>query len=152
MMKSNAQIITDLKDLVQIVNDGKEGFKVAAEATNDQFLKDLFMQKITERNIYEDELKFQILRLGEIAENEKGGLIGILHRTWLEIKDALKARDDAAILAAVKISEQAALVKYDYYLAESEEVEDYFSILLRQRAGVLNTLKEVEELHQQFTN
>lgn len=152
MMKSNAQIITDLKDLVQIVNDGKEGFKVAAEATNDQFLKDLFLQKITERNIYEDELKAHILRLGEIAENEKGGIIGILHRTWLEIKDALNARDDAAILAAVKIGEQAALVKYDYYLAESEEIEDYFSILLRQRAGILNTLKEVEELHQQFTN
>ncbi len=151
-MKSNAQIITDLKDLVQIVNDGKEGFKVAAEATNDQFLKDLFLQKITERNIYENELKAHILRLGEIDENEKGGLIGIFHRTWLEIKDALNARDDAAILAAVKISEQAALVKYDYYLAESEEVEDYFSILIRQRAGVLNTLKEVEELHQQFTN
>lgn len=152
MMKSNAQIITDLKDLVQIVNDGKEGFKVAAEATNDQFLKDLFLQKITERNIYEDELKAHILRLGDIAENEKGGLIGILHRTWLEIKDALNARDDAAILAAVKTGEQAALVKYDYYLSESEEVEDYFSILIRQRAGVLNTLKEVEELHQQFTN
>ena len=151
-MKSYTDIIIDLKDLVQVVNDGKEGYKVAADATDDLFLKNLFTQKIEERTIFEQELKSYILSLGEIAENEKGGLLGIIHRTWLEVKDALNARDDAAILAAVKAGEQSALVKYDQYLAESEEIEAHVPILLHQRVGILNALKEIEELHQQFTN
>jgi uncharacterized protein (TIGR02284 family) len=151
-MKSYTDIIIDLKDLVQVVNDGKEGYKVAADATDDLFLKNLFTQKIEERTLFEQELKSYILSLGEIAENDKGGLLGIIHRTWLEVKDALNARDDAAILAAVKITEQAALVKYDHYLTESEEIEAHVPILLHQRVGILNALKEIEELHQQFTN
>ena len=151
-MKSYTDIIIDLKDLVQVVNDGKEGYKVAADATNDLFLKNLFTQKIEERTLFEQELKSYILSLGEIAENEKGGLLGIIHRTWLEVKDALNARDDAAILAAVKSGEQTALAKYDQYLAESEETEAHVPILLQQRSGILDALKEIEELHQQFTN
>lgn len=151
-MKSYTDIIIDLKDLVQVINDGKEGYKVAADATDDLFLKNLFTQKIEERTIFEQELKSYILSLGEVAENEKGGLMGIIQRTWLEVKDALNARDHAAILAAVKAGEQSALVKYDQYLAESEEIEAHVPILLHQRAAVLNALKEVEELHQQFTN
>ena len=151
-MKSYTDIIIDLKDLVQVVNDSKEGYKVAADATNDLFLKNLFTQKIEERTIFEQELKSYILSLGEIAENEKGGLLGIIQRTWLEVKDALNVRDDAAILAAVKTGEQSTLLKYDQYLAESEEIEAHVPILLHQRAGILNALKEIEELHQQFTN
>ena len=151
-MKSYSEIIIDLKDLVQIVNDGKEGYRVAADATNDLFLKNLFTQKIEERTVFEQELKSYILSLGEIADNEKGGLIGIIQRTWLEVKDALNVRDDAAILAAVKLGEQSALTKYDQFLAESNELEAHVPILLHQRAAILNGLKEIEELHQQFTN
>ena len=151
-MKNNTKTITDLKDLVLIVNDGKEGYKVAAEATGDLFLKELFLKLMQERMLFEQELKTALLKLGAVEENEKGGVLGFIHRSWLEIKDALNTRDEAAILNAIKTGEQAALHKYDFYIDHYADNQAELTLLLKHRSGILNALKEVEELYKQYTN
>ena len=52
-METNKEIITDLKGLINIVNDGKEGYQSAADATENASLKAIFLNNAAQRLIYE---------------------------------------------------------------------------------------------------
>jgi uncharacterized protein (TIGR02284 family) len=143
----NNQIITDLKGLINIVNDGKEGYQSASEVTNSPALKALFIKFASERESYANELKAHILKHGGISENENGGILGALHRTWIDIKQALSSKADEAILSAIETGEKAALEKYEKAMEDYAAHEDHLYLLKSQRDGVLNALKAIETIH-----
>lgn len=150
MMKDQKEIIEDLKGLVSIVNDGKEGYKEAAEKVKSLELKAMFMEFSMERSTYEDELKAHILNHGGESSNEDGGVLGALHRTWIDIKEAISSDEDAAILNTIVTGEKAAIAKYDDVLEDYENHEDHYTLLMRQREGIENTLDKIEELLIQY--
>lgn len=145
-MESNKEIISDLKDLLSIVNDGKEGYESASETTDKIELKGLFLKYSAQRAGYAEELRAHIAEHGAAAENESGGVLGALHRTWIDIKQALSSKEDAAILDAILTGETAALVKYDKYIADYIDHADHIDLLKRQRAGVDAAIDEIEAL------
>ncbi|RZL46806.1 MAG: PA2169 family four-helix-bundle protein [Pedobacter sp.] len=149
-METNNEVIADLKGLINIVNDGKEGYQSAADTTDNVALKAVFLKNAAQRLIYEQELKAHILKHGGISDNEEGGILGVLHRTWIDIKEALSSREEVSILSAIETGEQAALDKYDQCIKDHESHADHLELLIRQRAGILDALKEVEVLHQQY--
>ena len=143
-MEHNSEIISDLKGLVNIVNDGKEGYESASDATDSIELKGLFLKYSAQRAAYAMELKSHIAAHGGDSDNEEGGLLGVLHRTWIDIKQALSSKEDAAILSAVETGEKAAIEKYDKALEDYATHADHIELLQRQRTGILEALKEVE--------
>ena len=48
-LKTKEEVISDLKELLELVNDGKEGYQRAAEATESPELKALFSKLSGER-------------------------------------------------------------------------------------------------------
>lgn len=149
-MKDQNEIIADLKGLVSIVNDGKEGYKEAAEKVKSIELKAMFMEFSMERSTYEDELKSHILQHGGQSSNEEGGFLGALHRTWIDIKEAISTNEDSAILNTIITGEKAAIAKYDAVLKDFETHEDHYALLMRQREGIDNTLTKIEELAMEY--
>jgi uncharacterized protein (TIGR02284 family) len=149
-MKDQNEIIADLKGLVSIVNDGKEGYKEASEKAKSMELKAMFMEFSMERSTYEDELKSHILQHGGQSSNEEGGFLGALHRTWIDIKEAISTSEDSAILNTIITGEKAAVAKYDEVLKDYETHEDHYSLLMRQREGIDNTLTKIEELAMEY--
>ncbi len=145
-MESNKEVISDLKDLLSIVNDGKEGYESAAGVTDKIELQGVFLKYAAQRAAYADDLKRHIATHGAEAHNENGGVLGVLHRTWIDIKQALSSKEDVAILKAVITGEKAALEKYDDYISDYIDHADHLELLKRQRAGVLEALKEIEAL------
>ena len=145
-MESNKEIISDLKDLLAIVNDGKVGYESACEVTEDISLQGVFLKYAAQRTGYAEELKTHIASHGDIAENESGGILGALHRTWIDIKQSLSSKEDVAILEAVVTGEKAAVEKFDKYISNYADHADHMQLLIRQREGILNALKEIEEL------
>lgn len=145
-MESNKEIISDLKDLLSIVNDGKEGYESASEATEKIELKGVFLKYSAQRAGYAEELRAHIAEHGDDAENESGGILGVLHRTWIDIKEALSSKEDAAILEAVVTGEKAAIEKYDKYITDYVDHADHIELLQRQRAGIEDALVEIEGL------
>lgn len=143
-MENNSEIISDLKGLINIVNDGKEGYESAAEATDSIELKGLFLKYSAQRAGYAMELKEHLALHGGDSDNEEGGILGVLHRTWIDIKQALSSKEDAAILAAIETGEKAAIEKYDKKLEDYSTHADHIELLQRQRTGILEALKEVE--------
>lgn len=142
-----SKLIEDLKALVDILNDGKEGYLSASEVVTSLELKELFLRMASQRIGYANELKSHIALHGGDSENESGGILGFLHRTWIDIKQALSSKEDEAILEAVEKGEKAALEKYDAVLEDDLTHADHLNLLQKQRTGILEALKEVETYH-----
>lgn len=145
-METNKEIISDLKELLSVINDGKEGYESASETTDKIELKGVFLKYSAQRAGYAEELRAHIAEHGEDAENESGGILGALHRTWIDIKEALSSKEDAAILEAIVTGEKAALNTYDRYINDYVDHADHIELLKRQRAGVEDALVEIEGL------
>ena len=144
-LKTKAEVITDLKDILQLVNDGKEGYQSAAEATDNADLEALFLRLSGERIVYAAELKEHIALHGEEADNEDGGILGGLHRTWLNVKQALSSKESKAILTAITTGERAAIEKYDECIADYADHADHLTLLTEQRDGIKAALSEIEK-------
>ncbi|RYF15525.1 MAG: PA2169 family four-helix-bundle protein [Flavobacteriales bacterium] len=149
-MENNQEIIADLKGLVSIINDGKEGYESAAESTGNVELKAVFLKYVAERALYENELKAHLAKHGGHSENQEGGILGAIHRTWIDIKEALTDQSETAILGAVVTGEKAALSKYDMAIKDHELHIDHLDLLTTQRNGIAEALKEIEVLEQKY--
>lgn len=147
-MEDSSKIISDLKGLVTIVNDGKEGYESVAETTDSVELKAIFLKYAAERKAYELELKAHLTTHGGESDNSEGGILGTLHRAWIDVKEALSSKEDTAILGAVETGEKAALEKYDGLLKDPSTHADHLELLNRQRDGIQNALTEITSLKQ----
>jgi len=146
----NREIISDLKGLIAIVNDGKEGYHSAAESTDNVELKAVFLKYVAQRALYENELKSHIAAHGGESTNDDGGILGAIHRTWIDIKEALTDKSETAVLGAVITGENAALDKYDSAIEENKLHADHLNLLTAHRNGIAEALKEIEVLQQKY--
>ena len=128
-MENNKEIISDLKGLVSIINDGKEGYESAAETTESLDLKAIFLKYAAERKAYELEVKAHLTQHGGTSDNDEGGILGAIHRTWIDIKEALSSKEDEPILGAIETGEKAAIEKYDALIEHPETHADHLDLL-----------------------
>lgn len=149
-MGNNQEIVSDLKGLISIINDGKEGYQSASESTDNVELKAVFLKYVAERALYENELKAHLAAHGAVSDNDEGGILGAIHRTWIDIKEALTDKSETALLGAVVTGEKAALAKYDSAIEDNQLHEDHLSLLTSQRNGIAEALKEIEVLEQKY--
>ena len=145
-MKSNRQIINELKELLELVNDGKEGFATSSEATDNIELQGLFLRFSAQRALYANELTDHIEKHGGKVDNEKGDLMGALHRTWIDIKQALSSKEDKAILKAVLAGEGVALDRYNRLIADFDDHADHIQLLRTQRDGIVEAMESVYKM------
>ncbi len=150
MENMNEKIISNLKLLLGIVNDGKEGYKNASENCDSAELKALFTTYSIQRAEFEMELKGCIHQLGGSAENESGGPLGALHRTWIDIKTAIMPNDNKAVLDACITGEKSAVESYDKVLANTDLSSDVRQLLMNQRQSINECLRNVESLEHQY--
>jgi len=149
-MENNNEMISDLKGLINILNDGKEGYASAAETTDSPELKSLFIGFATQRENYATELTTHIAQHGGHSENESGGILGVLHRTWIDIKQAMRSKEDIAILSAIETAEKAAIEKFDAALDDPSTHADHIELLQKQRTGIREALNEIETYHHRL--
>ncbi|MGI4022000.1 MAG: ferritin-like domain-containing protein [Janthinobacterium lividum] len=149
-MKTNDEIISDLKGLVTILNDGKEGYTSAAETTDSLELKAVFGKLALERTAYATELKAHIAVHGGDSDNESGGLLGAVHRTWIDIKQAFTGNDNKEILDSIVTGEKSAIEKYDAIIADYTDHADHLTLLTKQRTGIQEDLAKIQALKLQY--
>lgn len=111
---------TKIKDLLQTLTDGVDGFTRAAESVQDPELKTLFAGFAAERQEMADEL----VAFSEAEpDDEKSTVVGALHRGWINLKGALTSGDDHAILAECERGEDHAVEVFQKALEESYPAE-----------------------------
>ena len=145
-MENNNKKITDkLNHLISIANDGKYGYKTAAEDVEDVTLKQLFMQYSTEREAYAEELKSRVASFGN-SSDKGGGPLGALHRTWIDLKSTISSGDREAILKACIIGEEAAVKAYKEALDDDYIDSNIRQIITTQLSGVEAALNSIRSL------
>ena len=143
-MEKNTTILRDLKGLVNILNDGKQGYQYAAETTESEMLRPVFTKYAAQRSTYAEELRAHIELHGGSADNEDGGLLGALHRTWIDIKQAISSQEYVAVLTAIETGEKAAIEKFDSCIADYTDHADHLDLLKNQRNGISEALVDIE--------
>jgi uncharacterized protein (TIGR02284 family) len=151
-MENNKEITGDLKGLINILNDGKEGYALASDTTDSAELKGVFLTYANQRSAFADELKEHLAQHGAESDNESGGILGAIHRTWIDVKQALSGKEDVAILAAIETGEQAAIEKYDAVLEDASLHADHIEILQRHRTSIREALSEVQTYRHRLEN
>lgn len=149
-MKSNEEIVSDLNSLVTILNDGKQGYESAAETTDSLELKAVFGKYALERAAYAAELKAHIKQHGgNEDDNDNGGILGAIHRGWIDVKQAVTGNDNKAILDAIETGEKSAIEKYDGFIADYTDHADHLALLKKQRDGIQTDLTQIQSLQVQ---
>jgi len=150
MENINDKTVTGLKHLVSICNDGKEGYRNAAENCDAPELKALFTTYSIQRSEFEMVLKSCIHELGANADNESGGPLGVLHRTWIDIKTALTPNDNKAVIEACITGEKAAIEAYEKVLQDAGLSLETHQILATQRRDIKECLANISNLEHQY--
>jgi len=112
MATVNKDVIDMLNDLIETCRDGSQGFETAAQHVRDSQLKTLFSRYAKQRQQFAADLEAEANRLGGSAER-RGSVAGALHRGWMNLKTAVSANDDAAIVAECERGEDAAKKAYE---------------------------------------
>ena len=143
-MLTNEQIGDALRKLSGTLRDGEKGFSEAAEHAKDTGLKSMFQELSTQRASMAAQLEPLVTQYGETPR--QGGSVGAaLHRTWLNVRDAVTGRDDTAVVAESERGEDVAKGNYEDVLKE-ELPADVRSIVEAQYAQVKASHDKVSAL------
>ncbi|GAC1307475.1 MAG: PA2169 family four-helix-bundle protein [Acidimicrobiales bacterium] len=135
------------KDLIQTLEDGKEGFAKGAEkldGTDTPELAATFRKFSEQRADFAAELHELAKEYGDTIK-ESGSVAGTLHRGWLSLKDALAGSDPGGVLDAAEKGEDHAVKEYDKALA-GDVSPTLKTVIERQAAAVKAAHDEVRAL------
>ena len=131
------------QDILQVLEDGKEGFAKGAEKLDGSVRPELaatFRILSDQRATFESELR----GLAEKYHDElrvSGTVAGTLHRGWMAIKDALSGDDPSGVLDVAEQGEDHAVAAYEKALTQD---------LSPELRGVLERqAREVKAAHDQ---
>lgn len=134
-----------LETIVEICEDGINGYETAAETIHDESLKTLFLRIAQQRKGFVEELKNEANRLG-IELDDSGTVKGFFHRTWLAAKATLSADTNEKVIEESMKGEKYAVDTYSKAM-EGENLPVYLEeTLAKQQSLIKATILQLEGL------
>jgi uncharacterized protein (TIGR02284 family) len=141
---NNYDSIEILNSLIQTCKDGQEGFVAAAQAVKSDELEMVFQEIAAQREQFAEDLTELVASLhGDPKEH--GTITGMLHRGWLDLRSAVSAEDDAAILSECERGEDVAKENYGAALEKAMPIE-IAEIVRGQFDAVLEAHRRIRSL------
>ena len=122
MENQQEENIDALNKLVEILRDGNQGYKHAADRIENDEFKTILYRLSQQRALFQAEIMDEIRHLGGNPENEST-VMGTIHRKWLDFKAGLSDNDTESILEACQTGEKAAIDTYEEVL--KKDLPDY---------------------------
>jgi len=142
-------IASILNSLIETCKDGQEGFRAAAENVKNRDMAALFRSYSNQRQQFGGELQSLVRGLGEGME-KTGSVAGALHRGWIDLKAAISAKDEHAVLAECERGEDSAVEEYREALEHSELPPEVHGVIARQYASVQEAHDRVRDLRDSY--
>jgi uncharacterized protein (TIGR02284 family) len=149
MTTTTHDIASVLNSLIETCKDGQEGFRSAAEHVKNPDMAALFRSYSAQRQQFVAELQSHVRGLGEGME-KSGSVAGALHRGWINLKAAITAKDEHAILAECERGEDSAVAEYREALGHSEMPAELHGMIARQAASVQEAHDRVRDLRDSY--
>lgn len=136
--------ISSLQELIQINVDSRDGYRHAADATNDLTLQSMFVQIALDRDAQAGELAQFVAWSGE-SPREQGSIAAAIHRAWMSIREALSSDDRMAVLSEMEQGEDSIKSAYKSAL-QNLAGSPVNEVLMRQYMAVTNTHDRIRDL------
>lgn len=111
-MPHNDENTATLNTLIATLIDSVEGYEKSASEVDNQRYAQLFAARAQERQQAVTPLQAAVAAQGGEPE-DTGSLMGMIHRAFLSLREAVSTRDDSAIIAEIEHGE--------YYLKDKFE-------------------------------
>ena len=105
------QVEETLRNVIQSLIDGQEGFQKIGEHLKDETLRKYFAAESLKRSQFRGELEELLHKAGVHDVKEKGTVSGAIHRTWGDLKAHLGGGDHT-LLETAEAGEDAAKKAY----------------------------------------
>ncbi len=138
---------TVTKDLVETLEDGREGFAQGAkkvESSGNGEVAAVLRRLSEQRAHFAAELRGLARAYGDEAD-ETGSLAGKLHRGWMSLKDALAGSSADGVLDAAEQGEDHAVGEYDKAL-QTDISQSLRAVVERQFKDIKEARDEVKSL------
>lgn len=146
-MLSNEDTINVINDLIEISKDGEAGYLKAAEDIDDQSIKSYLIRRSANVKQSIFELQNLVRDLGG-TPSDSTSVAGYLHRKWIDLKTAIVADDNLAVLNELERGEDVALRAYRE--ASSKDLPaNVAQIVLNQLAGTKINHDEVKQMRDE---
>jgi uncharacterized protein (TIGR02284 family) len=138
------EIIATLNDLIEVCNDGKEGFNACANHIKIESLK--LKTLLAERSRHFGRAAETLVALvhdegGVAAINATVG--GELHRGWFDLKEVISGKTDGAVLE--ECERRGIVAKSAYLKALAKDLPPHIRIIVEQQfQGVLNNYYQIK--------
>ncbi|MCU1370449.1 MAG: hypothetical protein JWO77_1643 [Ilumatobacteraceae bacterium] len=142
---SNDAAVT--QDLIQTLEDGKDGFAKGAdklEKDGETTLASAFRELGAARGVMSDELQTIAAGYGDQME-ESGSVAAKAHRGWMAVKDAIAGSDADGVLDAAEQGEDHAVSEFEKAL-ESDISPEFKPVVQRQLDEVRAARDQVKSL------
>ena len=145
--QTNNESIDSLNYLIGTCIDGENGYREAAEEAEQGDLKSRFVKLGQQRASFRQELTAEVVRLGG-EPKESGSAGAALHRTWINVRDAISSKGDNAIVKESERGEKAALDNYQDVLGRDlpTALKD---LITRQHKAIEQAYSELQRLERQ---
>ncbi|MFW5721413.1 MAG: PA2169 family four-helix-bundle protein, partial [Bacteroidota bacterium] len=123
----------DLENIVDICNDGLNGYETAAGKLEDkdESIKTLFLRLSQQRRGFIEKIKTEGIRLG-VDFKETGTIKGFFHRTWLKARANFSSNEKVKVIDEAMTGEKKALEVYTKVMADPE-IPDYLREILEEQ-------------------
>ncbi len=128
-----------LNTLIGTLLDSIDGYEKSAADADNQQLAGQFTARAAERQGAVRTLQSAVTALGGKPEDD-GTLLGAAHRAFVSLREAVSARDDAAIVAEVERGE-------DYLKAKFEAASEHADLSTTARAAIADAYASVKSGH-----
>ena len=142
---------TVTKDLIQTLEDGKEGFAKGAEkleSSKEPQLAATFRRYSEQRASFSAELDDLAAAYGDQID-QSGSVAGAIHRGWMSLKDALAGDDPDGVLDVAEQGEDHAVKEYERALANDDISEGLRVVVARQASEIGAAHAQVRLLRDQ---
>jgi len=143
--KINKKEADVLNKLVEINHDRTEGYRRAAEETDQADIKSLFNRLAGKSSEFSSELGSRVSSLGEKPE-EGTSASGKVYRAWMDVKSALTSKDRKAILSSCEFGEDVALSAYRDALEDKDLTSESRVLIERQMSVIKSAHDEIKTL------
>ena len=141
--------VSQLNHLVEICRNGQQGFRKAAEHSEDAHLRALLADLASQREQFAAQLRYQVAKLGGRPE-DNGTVAGAVHRTWINVRAAMSGDSERALIRECERGERFALASYRLAL-EHRLHSEAARLVEAQRAQIESAYRRLQDLQRRVS-
>lgn len=143
--ESHKKITHDLQELLEKNYDAEKDYKAVRERAESKSLKEFCKKQAVRKNHFATEIDKQLHSLNVRPKNS-GSALGILNRTWINLKSSMGKDSDQVLLEECLRGEKNSVEEYEKKMKKEKYPAGIEEILQKHIAEMRTTISEIKSI------